>query len=167
MTNYIGIDLGTTYSAVATIDESGRPRIINNDNKNITASCVMIENDQLIVGDIPEKRFGQKGFDVGARFKRQMGEEAEIKLGSRTFTPTDLSAAVLKKMKEIAEAEVGPIAEAVITIPANFMQEARDATLVAAKKAGINVQYIINEPTAAALYDGFKEGGSFSGKYVV
>ena len=88
MTNYIGIDLGTTYSAVATIDESGRPRIINNDNKNITASCVMIENDQLIVGDIPEKRFGQKGFDVGARFKRQMGEEAEIKLGSRTFTPT-------------------------------------------------------------------------------
>ena len=127
----------------------------------------MIENDQLIVGDIPEKRFGQKGFDVGARFKRQMGEEAEIKLGSRTFTPTDLSAAVLKKMKEIAEAEVGPIAEAVITIPANFMQEARDATLVAAKKAGINVQYIINEPTAAAVFFGFKEGGSFSGKYVV
>ena len=70
-------------------------------------------------------------------------------------------------MKEIAEAEVGPIAEAVITIPANFMQEARDATLVAAKKAGINVQYIINEPTAAALYYGFKEGGSFRGKYVV
>jgi len=167
MTNIVGIDLGTTYSAVANIDDIGRPQIINNEGKSITASCVMIENDELIVGDKPEIRFGQKGYDVGARFKRQMGETAQIQLGSRTFTPTDLSAAVLKKMRDVAEAANGPITEAVITIPANFMQEARDATMVAAKKAGISVKHIINEPTAAALYYCFKEGNSFDGKYVV
>jgi len=167
MTNIVGIDLGTTYSAVATIDDIGRPQIIKNEGKNITASCVMIENDELIVGEKPEIRYGQKGYEVGARFKRLMGETAEIKLGARAFTPTDLSAAVLKKMRDIAEANGGPISEAVITIPANFMQEARDATMVAAKKAGINVKYIINEPTAAALYYCFKEGNSFSGKYIV
>ena len=71
------------------------------------------------------------------------------------------------EMKKIAEKEVDEIAEAVITIPANFMQEARDATMQAAKKAGLNVKYIINEPTAAALYYGYKEGNSMSGHYII
>ncbi len=167
MKAYIGIDLGTTYSAVAKIDSSGRPRIIENGGKNITASCVALENDQLIVGDVPEKRYGHKGFKVGARFKRHMGEQYEVELGSKSFSPTDLSAAVLKEIKKIAERDVGNLAETVITIPANFMQEARDATMLAAKKAGLNVKFIINEPTAAALYYGYKEGSSLSGNYVV
>ena len=102
MSNYIGIDLGTTYSAVATIDATGRPKIIENNGKSITPSCVMLENDKLIVGDIPEKRYGMPGFDVGARFKRYMGEEHTTQLGSKSFTPTDLSAAVLKEMLNIA-----------------------------------------------------------------
>ena len=101
MSNYIGIDLGTTYSAVATIDATGRPKIIENNGKSITPSCVMLENDKLIVGDIPEKRYGMPGFDVGARFKRYMGEEHTTQLGSKSFTPTDLSAAVLKEMLNI------------------------------------------------------------------
>ena len=102
MSNYIGIDLGTTYSAVATIDATGIPKIIENNGKSITPSCVMLENDKLIVGEIPETRYGMRGFDVGARFKRHMGEEHTTQLGSRSFTPTDLSAAVLKEMLNIA-----------------------------------------------------------------
>ena len=167
MASYIGIDLGTTYSAVATIDATGRPQILENDGKSITASCIALENDQLIVGDIPESRYGHKGFDIGARFKRHMGEEHLTNLGSKSFSPTELSAAVLLEMKKIAERQLGAIAEAVITIPANFMQEARDATMQAAKKAGLEVKFIINEPTAAALYYGYKEGDKLSGNYVV
>ena len=167
MSNYIGIDLGTTYSAVATIDATGIPKIIENNGKSITPSCVMLENDKLIVGDIPETRYGMRGFDVGARFKRHMGEEHTTQLGSRSFTPTDLSAAVLKEMLKIAENQLGEVSEAVITIPANFMQEARDATLQAAEKAGIKVNYIINEPTAAALFYGHQEGTALNGYYAV
>ena len=167
MASYIGIDLGTTFSAVATLDSTGRPKIIENKGKNITASCVMLESDQLEVGEKPESRFGHAGFDVGARFKRHMGEDQVFSLGKKSFSATDLSAAVLTEMKRVAEAEIGQIAEAVITIPANFMQEARDATMLAAKKAGLNVKYIINEPTAAALYYSYKEGSSLSGNYIV
>jgi molecular chaperone DnaK len=167
MSSYIGIDLGTTYSAVATIDDTGRPKIIENNGKNITASCVALENDSLIVGDIPESRYGHKGFQIGARFKRHMGEDHITTLGSKSFTPADLSAAVLSEMRKIAEKEVGKIAEAVVTIPANWMQEARDATMLAAKKAGLEVKYIINEPTAAALYYSYKDGSSLCGNYAV
>jgi len=167
MASYIGIDLGTTYSAVAYVDQNGIPKIIENEGKNITASCVMLENDSLIVGSIPESRYGCKGFEVGARFKREMGEESNTKLGLQSFSPTDLSTAVLEKMRKVAEHEIGEVAEAVITIPANYMQEARDATMVAAKKAGLNVKYIINEPTAAALYYGYKEGSSLAGNYII
>ena len=167
MSNYIGIDLGTTYSAVATIDATGRPKIIENNGKSITPSCVMLENDKLIVGEIPEKRYGMPGFDVGARFKRYMGEEHTTQLGSKSFTPTDLSAAVLKEMLNIAKSQLGEVSEAVITIPANVMQEARDATLHAAGKAGIKVNYIINEPTAAALFYGHQEGDALNGYYAV
>ena len=167
MTSYLGIDLGTTFSAIATIDETGRPKILTNNGKSTTPSCVMIDNDQLIVGEVPEKRLGISGYDVGARFKRNMGEDTLIRLGAREFTPTDLSAAVLSNLKRAAENSVGEIAEAVITIPANFMQEAREATMLAAQKAGLTVKYIINEPTAAALYYAFQGGDRLSGNYIV
>lgn len=167
MASYIGIDLGTAYSAVATIDDTGRPKILLNNGRNITPSCVLVENDKLIVGEKPESRLGLKGFEVGARFKRNMGEDISISIGSKEYTPTDLSAAVLSEMKKVAENSIGQIAEAVVTIPANFMQEARDATMMAAKKAGLTVKYIINEPTAAALFYGYQEGEELNGYYVV
>ena len=167
MASYIGIDLGTTYSAVAKIDQNGIPKIIENNGKNITASCVALDNDTLVVGDGPEAKYGEEGFSIGARFKRHMGENYLTELGSNQFTPTDLSAAVLSEMRRIAEKEVGEIAEAVVTIPANFTHEARDATMQAAKKAGLNVKYIINEPTAAALYYGYDGGDAMSGNYIV
>jgi len=167
MTSYLGIDLGTTYSAIATIDDTGRPKMLLNNGRSITPSCVMIENDQLVVGDRPEKMLGWEGAEVGARFKRNMGEDTKIKLGTREFTPSELSAAVLATLKKAAEASVGEIAEAVVTIPANFMQEAREATMLAAQKAGLKIKYIINEPTAAALYYGFKEGENLNGNCIV
>ncbi len=167
MSSYIGIDLGTTYSAVAYVDETGRPKIAKNNGVNITPSCVMVENDALIVGAKPESKLGWKGFEVGARFKRNMGEDNLVRLAANEYTPTDLSAAVLAEMKRVVESEVGSVADAVVTIPANFMQEARDATMVAAKKAGLKIKNIINEPTAAALYYGYLEGEDLNGYYVV
>ena len=167
MPTYIGIDLGTTYSAVAKIDQNGIPKIIENNGKNITASCVALDNNILVVGDGPEAKYGEKGFSIGARFKRHMGEDHLTELGSNKFSPTDLSAAVLSEMKRIAEKEVGEIAEAVVTIPANFTHEARDATMQAAKKAGLDVKYIINEPTAAALYYGYDGRDTMSGNYII
>jgi molecular chaperone DnaK len=169
---YIGIDLGTTFSAVATLDETGRPRIIKSDDKNIIASCVeLIAGSELAVGDEVAARLGMKGFNVGARFKRDMGSDVEIELGTgkhtKKFTPTELSAAVLNEMKKIAEEEVGEVIEAVVTVPANFKHDARDATMAAAKMAGLKVKHIINEPTAAALYYGSMEEEDLHGNYVV
>ena len=87
MGSYIGIDLGTTFSAVATIDETGRPKLIYNNDKNITASCVeLIGGTELNVGDEAEARLGLKGFNVGARFKRDMGSDILIELGTGKHT---------------------------------------------------------------------------------
>ena len=96
-----------------------------------------------------------------------MGSSSTHKIGGKEFTPTELSAAVLKKIKSDVEDKVGKIEEAVITIPANFSQEARDATMEAGRLAGLNVKYIINEPTAAALYYAYQSDGDLSGTYVV
>ena len=144
MGGYIGIDLGTTFSAVATIDETGRAKMIANPEtgKNITASCVeLIGGSEIAVGDEPEARLGLKGFNVGSRFKRDMGSDTEIELGSgkhkKKFVPTDLSAAVLSEMKKIAVSEIGDVIEAVVTVPANFKHDARDATMAAAKIAAM------------------------------
>lgn len=165
---YVGIDLGTTFSAVAHIDETGRPVIIHNaEGQNITPSCVARFDDEFEVGEQARKALGIDLDRVAGRFKRDMGTGKKFTLGGVEYTPIDLSAEVLKKLKRDAEKQVGPITEAVVTIPANFSQEARDATMSAAKAAGLNVKYIINEPTAAALYYAFKNGEELSGIYAV
>jgi len=168
MSNYVGIDLGTTFSAVAYIDESGRPAIINNDrDDNITPSCVAKIKGEIVVGERARRQWGNDKKNAAARFKRDMGSSSTHKIGGKEFTPTELSAAVLKKIKSDVEDKVGEIEEAVITIPANFSQEARDATMEAGRLAGLNVKYIINEPTAAALYYAYQSDGDLSGTYVV
>ena len=168
MSNYVGIDLGTTFSAVAYIDESGRPAIINNDrDDNITPSCVAKIKGEIVVGERARRQWGNDKKNAAARFKRDMGSSSTHKIGGKEFTPTELSAAVLKKIKSDVEEKVGKIEEAVITIPANFSQEARDATMEAGRLAGLNVKYIINEPTAAALYYAYQSDGDLSGTYVV
>ena len=167
MANIIGIDLGTTFSAVAKIDETGRPVIVHNQQgQNITPSVVFIEKSgRPIVGETARKEIGQPC--VFHRFKRDMGSQVKYEHGGNSYTPTDLSALVLKELVEDATKVIGKIDEVVVTIPANFSNEAREATMSAAVAAGLNVKYIINEPTAAALYYAFKSGGSLNGTYAV
>lgn len=168
MTNYVGIDLGTTFSAASYIDESGRPTMIRNDRgEAITPSCVAKVKGELVVGERARRQWGNDQDNAAARFKRDMGTSITHQIDGESFTPTELSAAVLKKMATDIEAEIGAIAEAVITIPANFSQEAREATMEAGRMAGLNVKYIINEPTAAALYYAYESCGELSGAYAV
>ena len=168
MSNYVGIDLGTTFCAVAYIDETGRPQIVNNDrDQNITPSVVAKHKDNLIVGEFARKHWGNDDRKGAARFKRDMGTSNSHQIDGNSYSPTELSAAVVKELKIQTENRIGPITESVVTIPANFSNEARDATMESAKMAGLNVKYIINEPTAAALYYAYQSDGDLSGSYVV
>lgn len=169
MGSFIGIDLGTTFSAVATIDATGRPVIIHNeDGSNITPSCVHEkESGVMEVGEEARRTWGINPSKAAARFKRNMGTSAVYTVNGMEFDPTQLSTFVLKKLLKFSEREVGKVGEAVVTIPANFSNEAREATMAAAKGAGLNVKYIINEPTAAALYYAFKNNTEFHGNYAV
>ena len=126
---FIGIDLGTTFSAVATVDDTGRPSIVHDkDGSNVTPSCVTETDEGVMeVGEFARRQWGNAPESAAARFKRDMGTSVTHAIGARRFTPTDLSTFVLKKLVASAEAAVGPISEAVVTIPANFANEARDA----------------------------------------
>lgn len=168
MSKIIGIDLGTTFSAIAELDDAGRPVIVrNSDGDNITPSVVSVTGpDQFVIGTE-----AKRGLDIDpatfGRFKREMGTDRTYEAMGATLTPTALSAIVLKKLKQATEALIGPIAEAVITIPANFANEAREATLAAARQSGLTVRHIINEPTAAALYFSQTAGADLGGVYAV
>lgn len=168
MANYVGIDLGTTFSAVSTLDETGRPVIVHNqDGANITPSVISFSGpNEAMVGETARKVLWSDPNTLG-RFKRDMGTSRTFLAHGTEHTPTTLSALVLKKLKEDTIASIQSIEEAVVTIPANFANEAREETMAAAKLAGLNVKYIINEPTAAALYYAFKTGEELSGNYAV
>jgi len=166
--SFVGIDLGTTFSSVATIDEAGRPiPVANAEGGYSTPSCISFEGDAPLFGEEARKALFIPGAEAVGRFKREMGTDKTYQLGANTFSPAELSSLLLKNLKTVAENALGPVSEAVVTIPANFSHEARDATMAAAKAAGLNVNYIINEPTAAALYYAFKDGGSMAGTYAV
>ena len=169
MTNVIGIDLGTCFSAVSFIDDTGRPKIVHNEEgDNMTPSCVLFEKlNKVIVGEAARRSWGTRDSRAVARFKRNMGTSKQYKIDDEHYTPTDLSALVLKKLAADTNMRIGGIGEAVITIPANFSHEQRDATMAAAKAAGLDVRFIINEPTAAALFYGFAGGEELNGVYAV
>ena len=164
----VGIDLGTTFSAVAQLDDTGRPQIVHNQvGANLTPSVVeFLEGNSVSVGEESRKNLCFPGFSGAGRFKREMGTSKTYEINGKTYTPTELSAFVLRKLKEDVEATLGPIDAVVVTIPANFANEARDATMEAAQAVGLNVQHIINEPTAAALFYALDKGGMY-GKYAV
>lgn len=164
---YIGIDLGTTYSMVSYLDDTGRPKIIRNaEGQSLTPSCIEINGDEITVGEIARKGLGWND-KVLARFKRDMGTSEKYKVDGKEFTPTECSVFVLKKLLQDAKAQIGDVGEAVVTIPANFTNEARVETLTAAKLAGLKVKNIVNEPTAAALHYVFQNGGALNGNYAV
>ena len=169
MSAYVGIDLGTTFSAVAYIDDAGRPAIVHNDDgANVTPSVVEITGEgQFCVGESARKGLFVNPNCVG-RFKRDMNNpNALYEVNGENYTPHKLSAIVLKKLAQNAASVIGDIGNVVVTIPANFANEGRDATLRAAKEAGLNVEHIVNEPTAAALYYAYKSGEELSGTYAV
>ncbi|MBQ7177762.1 MAG: Hsp70 family protein [Victivallales bacterium] len=151
----IGIDLGTTYSAVATISENGQPKVIKNaDGESTTPSVVYFPpTGEPIVGSEAKEYQAVGENDIASFFKRDMGDKGFFQIfQGRKYSPTELSSLVLKKLKADAEAELGESIEAaVITVPAYFNNGQRNATIEAARLAGMRVLRIINEPTSAAI----------------
>ena len=145
MASFIGIDLGTTYSSVSYLDETGRPQIIlNSDGQNLTPSCIEINDNEITVGEIARKGLGWDD-KVLARFKRDIGTSEKYKVGDKEFTPTECSVFILKKLLQDAKDAIGDVGEAVVTIPANFTNEARVETIKAAKLAKLKVKNIVND----------------------
>jgi len=170
MGNIVGIDLGTTFSAIAKLDDTGRPEIIDNsEGKNVTPSVVEFTSDtSFLVGDAAKAQIGYADENIAHEVKRSMGSlSKKYEFFGKTHTPTSISALILKKLKEDAEKAYGPIDSAVVTVPANFANEAREATQTAAEMAGLKVDFIINEPTAAALAYAFQSGKDLTGTFVI
>lgn len=155
MGHIIGIDLGTTYSAVATIGSNGHPCILKNQNGgDLTPSVIYFDPDgSILVGADAKDKLQEGEENVAMFFKRNMGNpDFRFYAGDKEFTATDLSAILLRKLKEDAEVALGEsITEAVITVPAYFNDIQRTETIKAGKMAGLDVKRIINEPTAAAI----------------
>jgi molecular chaperone HscC len=150
---HVGIDLGTTYSLVAIV-VNGEPRVLPNAvGELLTPSAVHVDDDgAILVGSAARARAATHPEHTALAFKRDMGTDRKITLGKRSFTPEELSACVLAELKRDAEAALGePITEAVVTVPAYFGELQRRATRDACELAGLHVERIINEPTAAAL----------------
>jgi len=155
----IGIDLGTTNSLVA-VFENGAPRLIANAHGDfLTPSVVgILESGEAVVGKAARSLALTHPDRTVATFKRWMGEDRKVELAGREFTPPELSSLVLRALREDAEAELGtPITRVVVTVPAYFNQNQREATRQAGELAGLEVERIVNEPTAAALTYGFHE----------
>ena len=148
----IGIDLGTTNSEVA-VGEEGQVRLIPVDGTPILPSVVGIADDgALLVGQSARNQYVLAPERTVRSVKRRMGEDAKLTMGSQSYSPQEISALILSRLKRAAESDLGrPIGKAVITVPAYFSDAQRQATRDAGQLAGLEVVRIINEPTAAAL----------------
>ena len=158
MSKIIGIDLGTTNSCMAFI-ENGKTSIIpNSEGAKTTPSIVAFANDgQRLVGESAKRQAITNPMGTIASIKREMGTNYKKKIGHREYTPQEISAMILQKLKLDAENYLGePVKQAVITVPAYFNDAQRQATKDAGKIAGLEVLRIINEPTAAALAYGLE-----------
>jgi len=160
MSRIIGIDLGTTNSCVAVM-ENGEPVVIaNSEGGRTTPSVVAITNDgERVVGLVAKRQAVANPDKTVMSIKRYMGTDHKTKLAGKDYTPQEISAMILTRMKESAEAYLGgKVKQAVITVPAYFNDSQRQATKDAGKIAGLEVLRIINEPTAAALAYGLDKG---------
>ena len=151
MSKIIGIDLGTTNSCVAVL-EAGEAKVIANPEGNrTTPSVVSFKNGERMVGDVA-KRQAVTNPNTISSIKRLMGTSKKVEAEGKKYTPEEISAMILSNLKATAEAYLGePVTKAVITVPAYFNDAQRQATKNAGKIAGLEVERIINEPTAAAL----------------
>ena len=160
MSKIIGIDLGTTNSCVAVM-EGGEPVVIaNSEGARTTPSVVgFTKTGDRLVGQVAKRQAITNPENTVASIKRYMGTDHKVTLNGKEYTPQQVSAMILQKLKADAEAYLGePVTEAVITVPAYFNDSQRQATKDAGTIAGLNVLRIINEPTAAALAYGLEKG---------
>lgn len=161
MSKIIGIDLGTTFSAVSVL-EGGKAKIIPNaEGANTTPSVVSIKNKEILVGEVARRQAIANPKNTIRSIKRLMGTKETIEIEGKKYTPQEVSAMILQKLKADAENYLGQkITDAVITVPAYFEDAQRQATKDAGKIAGLNVKRLVNEPTAAALSYGLDKSDS-------
>lgn len=173
MKNIVGIDLGTTYSAISRLNELGKPEIAPFENgERLIASCIYFGDDKTLIGKLARNQSNIDASRYVELVKRYMGEEYFLdergeprKILDKNWRPSELAGIILKKIKEDYEMQYGRIDGAIITVPAYFDEMRRQATMDAAKYAGIKVTGIINEPTAAGLY--YSTNKNLTGKLVV
>ncbi len=158
----IGIDLGTTNSCMAFLENGDAVVIPNAQGERTTPSVVAFAKDgERVVGAAAKRQAVTNADRTITSIKREMGTDNRVKIDGRAYTPQEVSAMILQKLKKDAEAFLGePVTDAVITVPAYFSDGQRQATKDAGKIAGLNVLRIINEPTAAALAYGMDKGGA-------
>ncbi len=169
MGKVIGIDLGTTNSCVAVM-EGGKPTVIANaEGDRTTPSVVGFTKDgERLVGQVAKRQAVANSENTVISIKREMGSDYTVKLQGKDYTPQEVSAMILQKLKQDAESYLGSkVTDAVITVPAYFTDSQRQATKDAGKIAGLNVLRIINEPTAAALAYGLDKGENANQKILV
>ncbi|AGM25406.1 molecular chaperone DnaK [Spiroplasma chrysopicola] len=151
MSKIIGIDLGTTNSCVAVMEGKEFKVLENPEGQRTTPSVVSFKNGEIIVGDAA-KRQAVTNPNTISSIKRKMGTNEKVDINGKSYTPEQISAEILRYLKTFAEKKIGqPVTKAVITVPAYFNDAQRQATKDAGKIAGLDVERIINEPTAAAL----------------
>jgi molecular chaperone DnaK len=156
-----GIDLGTTYSAIAYVDEHGKPVIVaNQESERITPSVVLFDGNNIIVGNTAKESAKVEPHRVVSRIKQHMGDPNFVfEYEGQAFSPEDISSFILRKVVGDAEIALGePIADVVITCPAYFGTAEREATANSGRLAGLNVRAILNEPTAGAIAYGLEQG---------
>src|SRR5260370_5608535 len=156
--NMVGIDLGTTFCAISTLDDHGQPITLpNRDGEMLTPSAVLLQGTSAVVGQAALDVSLEEPDNVAALIKRRMGHATYGRpVGGREFRPETLSAVILAKLVKDAELRIGPIRKAVITVPAYFDETRRKATKDAGRIAGLEVLDILDEPTAAALAYSFQ-----------
>ena len=165
MGKVVGIDLGTTFSAIAHVNEHGQPEIIpNSESDRITPSVILFEDDLVSIGRIAKQSARAVPEQIVEFVKREIGKSKTTfyrTFGNKDYAPEELAALILTKLKQDAEAYLNTeVTDAVITVPAYFHDAEREATRNAGKIAGFNVLQVLNEPTAAALAYGIDQLGT-------
>lgn len=156
----VGIDLGTSNSLVAFINKEDKAEIIINERgSRLTPSVVYFKNEQeVMVGELARSQLILKADRTVSSIKRQMGTNYQVEIGERSYTPPEISALILRKLLQYAQEYLEQkITAAVVTVPAYFNDNQRQATLLAGELAGIRILKLLNEPTAAALAYGVKQ----------
>lgn len=168
MSKVIGIDLGTTNSCVAVMEGNNATVIPNAEGERTTPSVVAFKDGERLVGQVAKRQAIANPDNTVISIKREMGSDYRVKIEGKEYSPQEISAMILQKLKQDAEAYLGQkVTQAVITVPAYFTDSQRQATKDAGRIAGLEVLRIINEPTAASLAYGLNKGEDKNQKILV